>query len=333
ANNSFLGIEKGCFVVKNERKEITERFPLFEAEIAEVVLKSGNYVSTSALASMGFWNIDCLVMTQKGNPVAMLRSFDDDSHVETRLCQYEAYKSSKGVSIAKEFVRAKTEGQNVILGKYGLKRHNPIADFLKKTDSDDLDTARRKLLTLEGQYARRYFSQVFQLFPEQLRPEIRRTFGAYDGINNIFNLAYEVLSWRVHVALVKAKLEPYLGFLHSLAWGKPSLICDFQELYRYLIDGFLVEYCQKLKPKSFVLKNENLSRTKKGKREYLNDLSTRDLIANLNRFFSTKIEMPRIRHGRRQEIETLICEEALLFAKYLRNETQTWRPRIAELAD
>ena len=31
-------------------------------------------------------------------------------------------------------------------------------------------------------------------------------------------------------ALIKAKLEPYLGFLHSLAEGKPSLICDFMEL-------------------------------------------------------------------------------------------------------
>lgn len=282
---------------------------------------------------MGFWNIDCLVMTQKGNPVAMLRSLDDDSHVETRLCQCEAYKSSRGIGMAKEFVRAKTEGQNAILGKYGLKRHNPIANILEKINSEDLGTVRRKLLTLEGQYTRRYFSQTFQLFPEQLRPEIRRTFGAYDGINNIFNLAYEILSWRVHVALLRAKLEPYLGFLHSLAWGKPSLICDFQELYRYLIDGFLIEYCQKIKPKNFVLKTENLSRTKKGKRQYLNDQSTRDLIASLNRFFSTKTETPRIRHGTRQEIETLICEEALLFAKYLRNETQTWKPRIVQLSD
>jgi CRISPR-associated protein Cas1 len=333
ANNSYLGMEKGCFVVKNENKETVQKFPLFEAEIAEVVLKSGNYVSTSALASLGFWNIDCLVMTRRGNPVAMLRSFDDDSHVETRLCQYEAYRGSRGVGIAKELVRAKTEGQNAVLGKYGLKRHNPIINVLGEIDSDDLSAVRRKLLTLEGQCTRRYFSQVFQSFPEQLRPEIRKTFKAYDGMNNIFNLAYQVLSWKVHVALVKAKLEPYLGFLHSLTWGKPSLVCDFQELYRYLIDGFLIQYCQNVKPRSFILKAESVSRSKKGKRQYLNEECTRNLLKDMNRFFSTEIEVPRIRHGKRQEIETLICEEALLFAKYLRNETQPWRPRIVELAD
>jgi hypothetical protein len=35
--------------------------------------------------------------------------------------------------------------------------------------------------------------------------------------------------------------------------------------------------------------------------------------------------------GKKQEIETSINEEALLFAMYLRNEKQTWIPRIALL--
>jgi len=43
-----------------------------------------------------------------------------------------------------------------------------------------------------------------------------------------------------HNALSKAKLEPYLGFLHSVQFGKPSLVYDFQELYRYLINDFLI---------------------------------------------------------------------------------------------
>jgi hypothetical protein len=35
--------------------------------------------------------------------------------------------------------------------------------------------------------------------------------------------------------------------------------------------------------------------------------------------------------GDQQEIETLINEEAYLLAKFLRNEKQTWFPRIANL--
>jgi hypothetical protein len=35
--------------------------------------------------------------------------------------------------------------------------------------------------------------------------------------------------------------------------------------------------------------------------------------------------------GEKQELETLINKEALLFAKYLRGEKPHWHPRIAEL--
>lgn len=38
-------MEKGCFILK-DRKGNVDRFPLFENEIKEVVLKSGNMVST-----------------------------------------------------------------------------------------------------------------------------------------------------------------------------------------------------------------------------------------------------------------------------------------------
>ncbi len=48
----------------------------------------------------------------------------------------------------------------------------------------------------------------------------------------------------------------------------------------------------------------------------------------LNLYFGRMVEVPRIRIGRRQTIETLINEEALLFAKYLRDERGTWGPRI-----
>ena len=328
SQGSYLGMEKGCFVVK-DRKGNSEKYPLFEKEIGEVVLKSGNAVSTGALASLGFWDVDVMIMTQRGRPVAMLKSLDDDSHVKTRLCQYEAYNSEKGIQIAKQIVVSKLEGQNLILGKYGLRNHG--SSFKEKIDtlnSESLDKIRARLHGIEGRYSKRYFTQIFGLLPEPIRPESRKNFKAYDGTNNIFNLAYEMLSWKVHRALIKAKLEPYLGFLHSVQYGKPSLVCDFTELYRYLIDDFLIKYCRNLKPKDFIVKIENLSRKKKGKRQYLNNNKTRDLMKRLQVFLESHVEIPRIKVGKKQTIETLINEEAFLLAKFLRDELKTWNPRM-----
>jgi CRISPR-associated protein Cas1 len=147
-------------------------------------------------------------------------------------------------------------------------------------------------------------------------------------VNNLFNLGYELLSWKVHKALVNAKLEPYLGFLHSEQYGKPSLVCDMMQLYRFMIDDYLIQHYSKIGKKSFVIKNEAITRKKVGKREYLNDVDSKKLMHGLNRLFESDVEIPRIRHGKKQTFETLINEEALLLAKYLRNEKKEWMPRI-----
>jgi hypothetical protein len=52
---------------------------------------------------------------------------------------------------------------------------------------------------------------------------------------------------------------------------------------------------------------------------------------SLNRYFQNKVDVSRVRMGKQQEIETLINEEAMLFAEYLRNEKQSWIPRIVSL--
>jgi len=170
---------------------------------------------------------------------------------------------------------------------------------------------------------------VFELFGESFRPKRRRTFRAYDGLNNILNLAYRVLSWKVHIALIRAKLEPFLGFLHSMEFGLPSLVCDFQELYRHLVDDFVIQYCKKVKARDFVLKSEGCTSSKKAKRQYLNKAKTRNLFNEMDKFLKSKVQIPRLTHGDKQRIETLISEEASLFAMYLRNDRKTWIPRIA----
>jgi CRISPR-associated protein Cas1 len=327
---SYLGMEKGCFVVKNREGE-TKRYALFENEISEVQIRSGNSISSGALASCGFWGIDCLFLTQKGRPVAMLRSLDDDSHVNTRICQYEAMKNEKAEYIAKQLVLAKLEGQNQVLKKYGLRRHDfSVMEKIKNLEAEDNSKLRTRLMSIEGHFSENYFNQIFSLISYSLRPDSRKTFHAYDGINNLFSLGYGILSWKVQYALIKGKLECFLGFLHSIQKGKPSLICDFQELYRYLVDDFIIEYSHNLQRKDFTVKDEFLSAHKKGKREYLNDIQTHKFVKGLNQHFENKITIPRIRRGTQQEIETLINEEALLFAQYLRNEKPSWIPRIVD---
>jgi hypothetical protein len=93
----------------------------------------------------------------------------------------------------------------------------------------------------------------------------------------------------------------------------------------------VIQYCQKIAVKDFITKYETSTRNKKGKREYLDDLKTKDFMDQLNDYFESMVEIPRIKVGERQSIETLINEEALLLGKYLRDEIATWGPRIVRM--
>jgi hypothetical protein len=70
---------------------------------------------------------------------------------------------------------------------------------------------------------------------------------------------------------------------------------------------------------------------KMGKTIHLCEFETNELAEDSNKLFERIVEIPRIRHGNKQTLDTLINEEAYLFAKFLRHERETWIPRIISL--
>ena len=85
----FLSREDGCLKVRHADKT-AEKYPLFDNLIGEIQIAAGNSASIVALETVAMWNIDCVFLTQNGRPLAYLKSLEDDSHVKTRIAQYEA---------------------------------------------------------------------------------------------------------------------------------------------------------------------------------------------------------------------------------------------------
>ena len=105
----------------------------------------------------------------------------------------------------------------------------------------------------------------------------------------------------------------------------------FKSYIRFIIDDFVIKYCQNVKKKDFIVKIEEIPNNKVIKRVYLSDLKTDELVDEMNELFKRSFDIPRFRNGQRQEFNTLISEEAQLFAKYLRDEKKTWSPRIPNI--
>lgn len=128
-------------------------------------------------------------------------------------------------------------------------------------------------------------------------------------------------------------MEPHLGFVHSVQYPKPSLVCDFMELYRHSIDNFVIDYYEKLQSKDFKAREETFS-GKKAKRVYLRKSLNDDFIDKIHEYFKRTVRVPRVKKwGDKQELETLINEEDLLLAKYLRKEREELESQNSNLVN
>ncbi len=69
---------------------------------------------------------------------------------------------------------------------------------------------RQKLTQVEARCVQIYFREIFSLFPETVRLKKRKTFKAYGGVNNLFNLGYSMLKWK-YTYSIKSGVQTVLG--------------------------------------------------------------------------------------------------------------------------
>jgi CRISPR-associated protein Cas1 len=313
----YLGSDRGNFIVYKDKKPI-KRIPFYK--VKQVILTPGNMVSTSALFWCSVYNIDLMITSNTGRPLSMMLPLTSSAHVKTRIKQYEAYYNSKGVEIAKAILNAKIQNQISLLERHGFDGHklDYLVEKLSKIDGEKVDDIRPKLMGIESRCSKVYFGHFKTLFPDFLQPPKRVKYNAEDPLNNLLNLGYEVLKGEVYRGVMYAHLDPYLGYLHSIQFAKPSLVCDIQEIFRGLIDEFLIGYSQKLKEDDF---------EKKGERMFLKRKESYKMIKAINELFDKRIQHQRIKkYGERSKIRTAIREEPIKLGQYLRGEKERYVP-------
>jgi CRISPR-associated protein Cas1 len=311
-----LGSDKENFVVYKDKKPL-KRIPFYK--VKQVILTPGNTVSTSALFWCSIYNINIMMASNTGRPLSMMLPLTSSAHVKTRIKQYEAYYNSKGVEIAKAILSAKINNQIALLEKHGFDGHklDYLVAKLSKIKGEKIDDVRTRLMSIESRVSKVYFKHLKTLFPKFLQTPKRAKYNAEDPLNNLLNLGYEVLKGEVYRGVMYAHLDPYLGYLHSIQFAKPSLVCDIQEIFRSLIDEFLINYSQKLSEDSFENKNGRM---------FLKQKEAYKLIKGINKLLDKRIERQRIKnYGKYSTIRTAIREEPIKLAQHLRMEKETYR--------
>ncbi len=102
------------------------------------------------------------------------------------------------------------------------------------------------LFGFEGDAARRYFDALRVAFSGPIGFDGRKRRPAPDPANALLSLGYVLLTNLAAGMLEARGLDPYVGFLHAVRSGKPSLALDLIEEMRHpIVDRFTLRYCNR----------------------------------------------------------------------------------------
>ena len=217
-------------------------------KVQSILITTAVYLSSDAIVLAVAHNVDIVFLDKFGDPFARVWPPRMGSTAAIRRRQLETAEGPEGLSFAREWVAAKVRNQAEFLEELSQRRPGQRATFATAIESirsslaqvdkvyGTLDEQRGRLLGLEGSAGRAYFACLGQLVPEAYRFEGRSRQPAHDGFNAMLNYSYGVLYSMVDRACICAGLDPFLGYLHTDNYNKPSLVFDIIEPFRILAE-------------------------------------------------------------------------------------------------
>jgi len=115
-----------------------------------------------------------------------------------------------------------------------------IAQLESSRERAARQTAIESLLGVEGDAARIYFGMFGTMLRSDLTFAGRSRRPPRDPVNALLSFGYTLLTTELTGALAAQGLDPFVGVLHDLDYGRPSLALDLLEEFRQPIIDRLV---------------------------------------------------------------------------------------------
>ncbi len=207
-------------------------------ELAQCVVMGNISLTAPAVQSLLAAGTDVVFLTRGGKFLGRL-SNGLARHGGLRLAQLRVLDDVAGaLGLARRVVDGKLENQRRLLRRYQKrKRSDRVAAALARlrhlqrriAGAEDLDALRG----LEGAAAAAYFGCLGELITAPgiaFDRRLRRP--PPDPVNVLLSFGYTLLANAVHAAVETAGLDPYVGCLHEVRRGRPSLVLDLMEELR-----------------------------------------------------------------------------------------------------
>jgi CRISPR-associated protein Cas1 len=175
------------------------------------------------------------------------------------------------------------------------------------------------LMSYEGNGARAYFAIFRAALRDSLSfgPRTRRP--PRDPVNALLSLGYSLLTANMMTALEIVGLDPYCGFFHANAYGRPALALDLMEEFRpVIVDSVVLTLVNKR-----MLARDDFET---GEGVYLRRAGLRIFFAQYTRRLATTIIHPLA--GRPLSYQKIFEVQARQIAKLIQGEIDRYEPFI-----
>lgn len=247
--NVELRVDGGAllFYEGNERQGTVPLQPL-----SRVFMRGDVQLSASVLGKLGEHGVGVVVLSgRKASPSLLLGCPHNDA--ARRVAQYRMLQNpAHCLGFSKAIVTAKLEGQRQLLEAF--KENLPMQRYVLHTCARrvanclaqvDTQTCIASLRGIEGAGAAAYFEGLAEIFPASLKFSGRNRRPPRDPVNAVLSLTYTLLQAEATLALYGSGLDPFIGFYHSLDFGRESLACDLMEALRPQADRFVIALFRK----------------------------------------------------------------------------------------
>lgn len=257
-------VKEGGHLLVRHGKDIHRT--VFVHKVSQLVL-CGNITLTPPARNVLFKNnIDTVFLSKTGRYIGRFSQVEP-KNIELRKQQFaRAGDADFALAFAKAVVTGKLANMATVLMRIHRKRANKqlvaqarrLRNIITQAGNA---TSIEVLRGYEGQGSAIYFSLFNRGFDQDQNFTHRVRRPPTDPINAVLSLLYTFLYNQVYSAIRQAHLDPYLGHLHSLDYGRYSLVLDLMEEFRPVIVDTLVFALFNMhilkKEEDFIISKEN----------------------------------------------------------------------------
>ncbi len=209
-------------------------------KLDQMVLVGNVEISTPAIRHLLYAGVELVFLSYDGRFVGRVVG-ELPKNIFLRREQFRKLEDDEFVKeIARRIVKGKLRNQFTLLKR--IKRtYNPpnldkvLEDFSYLVRLQDNAKTLNQIRGYEGKGSALFFRGFPMGFRNQsdFKKRVRRP--PTDPVNAVLSFCYTLLMNRIYGAVYAAGLDPYIGSLHTLDYGRPSLVLDLMEEFRTII--------------------------------------------------------------------------------------------------